>query len=409
MNSTEKRDYLLKTLSRTNRKNYENYVVNRIWNKLDNLEIKPVSQQYVKRDDCKYALLDLYFPQINLGIECDEVYHKENTIPDKIREAKVEDALNALNIGSDFKLVRIDADTDIENFNRQIDEAVITIKSEYEKAGSPKWSDELSPVEKVLEKEYISVTDPYYFRTIAEIGRIFGKNYKQKQQCTFMANREDMVWCPKLAIVENGKRKSASKFGWINWLSQDWEEIFEEIPDKSRYGKPPIQIKRIVFAKSKNSLGNNVYKFIGYYCFDRQIENNSINVYKLISRRYDVPSLNTFAEKWLNHCKTAKNILENTMFAEKCISMNIEMDAGNSLRTYAEEKGLCGDIFSLDFMKENARKIDNERILVNGIFSMYRYVTHWRYMQEYFTEDDRQWFILAFEQLKRITKQSKNS
>ena len=41
-------NYLVRTLSRTNRKDYENYVINRIWNLLYNPEIKPVSQQYVK-------------------------------------------------------------------------------------------------------------------------------------------------------------------------------------------------------------------------------------------------------------------------------------------------------------------------------------------------------------------------
>ena len=83
MTETEKREYLIKTLSRTKRKDYENYVVGAIWHRINNLEIKPVSQQYVKRNDGKYALLDLYFPQINVGIECDEAYHEHNTEPDK--------------------------------------------------------------------------------------------------------------------------------------------------------------------------------------------------------------------------------------------------------------------------------------------------------------------------------------
>ena len=90
MTDVDKREYLIKTLSRTKRKDYENYVVGAIWHRLNNLEIKPVSQQYVQRSDGKYALLDLYFPQINVGIECDEAYHEQNVEPDKIREAKVE-------------------------------------------------------------------------------------------------------------------------------------------------------------------------------------------------------------------------------------------------------------------------------------------------------------------------------
>ena len=56
MTATEKREYLIKTLSRTKRKDYENYVIGAIWHRLNNLEIKPVSQQYVKRSDGKYDL-----------------------------------------------------------------------------------------------------------------------------------------------------------------------------------------------------------------------------------------------------------------------------------------------------------------------------------------------------------------
>ena len=40
--------YLAKTLSRTKRKDYENYVVNAIWNRVNDSRLVPVSQQYVK-------------------------------------------------------------------------------------------------------------------------------------------------------------------------------------------------------------------------------------------------------------------------------------------------------------------------------------------------------------------------
>lgn len=59
-----KREYLIKTLSRTKRKDYENYVINAIWHKLNRLDVQPVTQQYIRRSDGKYALVDLYFPQI---------------------------------------------------------------------------------------------------------------------------------------------------------------------------------------------------------------------------------------------------------------------------------------------------------------------------------------------------------
>jgi hypothetical protein len=74
-------DYLAKTFSNNHtHKIYENYVVNAIWNRIGNPNLKPVTQQYVLRNDESgkhYALIDLYFPDLNIGIECDEGYHKE--------------------------------------------------------------------------------------------------------------------------------------------------------------------------------------------------------------------------------------------------------------------------------------------------------------------------------------------
>ena len=64
----KKLEYLVKTFSRANKKDYENYNLTGIWHRLNILDIKPVIQQYVKLIDGTYALIDLYFPQINLGV-----------------------------------------------------------------------------------------------------------------------------------------------------------------------------------------------------------------------------------------------------------------------------------------------------------------------------------------------------
>ena len=73
MHNDEKVRYLIKTLSRTKRKDYENYVVNAIWNRI-NKKIRPITQQYVynPKDDRRHYFIDLYFPLINMGVECDE-------------------------------------------------------------------------------------------------------------------------------------------------------------------------------------------------------------------------------------------------------------------------------------------------------------------------------------------------
>jgi len=85
----DKKEYLFKTLSRTNRKDKENYVVNRVYSRLNDLEIQPVTQQYVQRPNLKFALLDLYFPQFNLAVECDEEKHKHTLEEDQIRTVDI--------------------------------------------------------------------------------------------------------------------------------------------------------------------------------------------------------------------------------------------------------------------------------------------------------------------------------
>ena len=71
-----KTEYLIKTLSRTKRKDYENFVINAIWNRVGNNDIKPVTQQYVfNSTNNEHYFIDLFFPQFNLGIEIDERHH----------------------------------------------------------------------------------------------------------------------------------------------------------------------------------------------------------------------------------------------------------------------------------------------------------------------------------------------
>ena len=53
-----KKEYILAQLSRTNKKNYENYIITRIIHLLNDLDIKFVTQQYFKRPDGNFGLTD---------------------------------------------------------------------------------------------------------------------------------------------------------------------------------------------------------------------------------------------------------------------------------------------------------------------------------------------------------------
>src|SRR5690606_1447796 len=87
-----KLDYITRILQKTNKKRIENYVISRIWHQLNNDEIKISHQQYIYRGDGKYALTDLYFPQLNYHIEVNEEFHykdEDKISIDKLREEDI--------------------------------------------------------------------------------------------------------------------------------------------------------------------------------------------------------------------------------------------------------------------------------------------------------------------------------
>jgi hypothetical protein len=119
----DKKEYIARQLARTHNKRYENYVITRIWHKLDRLDVKIVTQQYVSRPD-GYALVDLYLPQVGLFIEIDEGHHlrETNIAEDKIRERDVISV-------TDNQIVRIDVTKDLEDINNCADEVVTLIQT----------------------------------------------------------------------------------------------------------------------------------------------------------------------------------------------------------------------------------------------------------------------------------------
>jgi hypothetical protein len=284
----EKKEYLIKTLSRTNRKDYENYVVGAIYHKLNNINIQPVSQQYVKRSDNNYALLDLYFPQINYAIECDEKYHKNNKEKDELREINISQKLAAL-MQEPLTIERIDMSKSIDEINERIENIVSDIQKKYAEKGSPAWINE-DPVAIAKNKKSISLKDNLSYKTMVDVLKLFGKDYKSYQHGSNRLTEDTIVWFPHLAILrEDGKTISTNSSRWINLLSDDWDYIYERhdsLINRDHYGRL-LNDKRIVFAKSKNCLGENAYRFIGVYELE-EFEDNYQVTYKRVATELDL-------------------------------------------------------------------------------------------------------------------------
>lgn len=77
-------DYMEHLFYSIKHKKTESYVIHRIWDKLDDTRIRFVVQQRVELPHGKYALADLYLPQIGVFVEINEPFHtsqkKEETI-----------------------------------------------------------------------------------------------------------------------------------------------------------------------------------------------------------------------------------------------------------------------------------------------------------------------------------------
>ena len=71
-------DYMERLFYKIKFKKTESYVIDRIWNKLDDTRIRFEIQQPIKLPNGKTVLADLYLPQLGIFIEVNEPYHESS-------------------------------------------------------------------------------------------------------------------------------------------------------------------------------------------------------------------------------------------------------------------------------------------------------------------------------------------
>ena len=285
-----KRDELFKLFSmRTNRKDDENYILNAIWQKIDNLNLQPVTQQCIILKDGKRALIDLYFPQLNYGIECDEEYHKNNTFEDLKRTEKIEDALSAIEIDKGFVLKRIPSTNSLDQINKDISNIVKDIKKRIKSLNEPlKWESVPERIEAIIKRGVLRDSDLLPFPNHASTAPCFNKNAKLWLKSYFALNEDYQLWFPKWALEKGGKKIPASKTGWVNTLSNDWSTIIEYNVYKNKRSFDKNHKKpRIVFAESKDVFGEKAYRFIGVFQYEG-VDAKKRYSYKKIAKEIDL-------------------------------------------------------------------------------------------------------------------------
>lgn len=281
----DKKEYIANQLKKTFGKKYENYCVTRIINKLDNLNIRFITQQMFKREGEEIALADLYFPQVNVWVEVDESQHLNQTEEDKIRTQEViknnirsklknlEEVIyieleepERINIFDKNRIITI------EEINNRIDEIVEKINARILELGDRfiPWINVYNTADEFIKKQSIEKNDNAKFRTLQDVSELFNKGYHGNQLAYFNVSKEDneYAWCPKLKLNAADFKNNL----YDNEISDDGVYIFESSKDNN--DKFVLDVlntneKRFVFAKYKDETGDFSYKFLGVYVLDR--------------------------------------------------------------------------------------------------------------------------------------------
>lgn len=296
----DKKEYIANQLKKTFGKKYENYCVTRIINKLDNLNVRFITQQMFKRDGEEIALADLYFPQVNVWVEIDESQHLNQAEEDRIRTQEV----IKNNIRSKLKnleeVVYIELEEPerinifdknriitIEEINKRIDDIVEKINARILELGDRfvPWVNIYNTADEFVKKQSIEKNDNAKFRTLQDVSELFNKGYHGNQLAYFNVSKEDneYAWCPKLKLNEDDFKNNL----YENEISDDGVYIFEsskEKNDKFVLDVLKTNEKRFVFAKYRDETGDFSYKFLGVYILDR---NKTMNLNKRSWKKID--------------------------------------------------------------------------------------------------------------------------
>lgn len=297
----DKFTYIKRTLSRTKRKDDENYVVNAIWNRLGDTSIKPVSQQYIRTAAGGRYFIDLYFPQLNIGIECDESHHKANVQADQHREVTIFDILKQVSDTSEYEALHVDVDCSFDDIEAQINRHVAYLRqriADKRQTGSFEEWRELTPEQYFKDRHEISIADDITFRLkVTAPNLLFGTFHKLWMPGLMplpaikpsQYGTSHAAWFPALETPDR-----PVKSGWHNRLSVDGttiEEFHDDAAENERfYDKFPEfdkQAIRLAFAKVRDEITHqSAFKFMGVFVYKGWIDNKK--VYQRIGENFPI-------------------------------------------------------------------------------------------------------------------------
>ena len=278
-----KLDYMERLFAKIGKKKTESYVISRIWHQLNDGRVKFVVQQYIKRTADKYALADLYLPQLNIWVEINEPFHKNNVEVDKVRNEEIVGKTHAeLHIIDCGSVVEENGKEKVywktmEEIHRQVDEVVALIRQRVRELGDrlKPWDDGRTlTVEYHREKGYLKVEDNECLRTTEEVAAVFGTRAKHRgflraSGAGIPGKKNEIVWWPNTHHAL-----------WCNVLSEDGMCIYEYPSAKNKKVTPTEHLRqwlaapeetRVTFLRYEDDLGFCFYRFVGVFRLDKEL------------------------------------------------------------------------------------------------------------------------------------------
>ncbi|HHF0536581.1 hypothetical protein NDJ78_11360 [Vibrio parahaemolyticus] len=294
--SLTKTEYILRSIRKLNNKGWEFFIVTRIIHALPD-DIEFVTQQLVRLQNGKRALTDLYFPQFDIHLEIDEKHHERQRDKDFKREMDIVRVTK-------HSIVRIQTpDTKQEHALKIVCAEVDAFINKLLKLRGMKVSKgEFCPwdfesrysAESVIKAGVVSVKGNIVFRKQLEALRCFGFQGSAYQRGAWQIpdGSNDMIWFPRLY-----------KHGiWHNEITSDGTRIVERAFEGNQAAVDSIKKQKelemkfggrnaIVFAKAKDSLGFNLYRYVGTFRMNLSKSTNTEIVFDRVSDEEKIRTL----------------------------------------------------------------------------------------------------------------------
>lgn len=289
-----KDEHILRVLTKVKHKKYEHFVVARILQQIFDTDIKFVCQQLVRRPEGRRnAMLDMFFPQVNVSLEIDEPQHESeaNKTYDKERSRDIISVTGLTEkriavLGSDGKLKSLKLIIEETDSFLTFLEGKMTDARTKESWRPWDFDNELT-AKPHLTRGYIDAREDVLLRRHIDAIELFGRKLKRHQSGGWIPPKKyglTMVWFPRL--YKNDK--------WDNSLSDDGNRIIEKniddrgisILDQEQYGP---NHRRAVFARKEEPLIGTLYRFVGVFEYSKIVSRDiGAAVYDKITDRIEL-------------------------------------------------------------------------------------------------------------------------